>query len=119
MMKNDVYLIFAFLFISTLLSLTSCDECDGENPRARIVNNGSETASVQIKTSGGNTENINNVDGGASSEYKSYDAGEVTFTIAFDKEDIVEKVNMQACYEYDVVINSDNKITTSATDRNE
>ncbi len=55
------------------LGLTSCSkECEGENPRAFVQNNGIEKVSVQIKTSNGNTENINNIDPGKSSENKMH-----------------------------------------------
>ena len=61
--------------VIALLAVTefsSCKKCKGENPSARIVNNGTSKASVQIKTSGGNTVNLNNVDPGTSSAYASY-----------------------------------------------
>lgn len=99
--------------------LNSCKECDGENPRARVINNGTKEVSVQIKTSEGNTENLNNVVAGKTSDYRSYSAGKITFTISVDKVDYVQEVSMSSCYEYDIKIDSNNNITTTSTDRND
>jgi hypothetical protein len=101
------------------LSLNSCKDCDGENPRGRIINDGTKVVSVQIKTSGGNTENLNNVDAGITSDYRSYSAGKITFTISVDKIDYVKDVDMSSCYEYDIKIDSNNNISTISRDRND
>jgi len=111
------FVIAAFSLFA--LVLNSCIECDGENPRARIINNGTKEVSVQIKTSGGNTENLNNVDAGKTSDYRNYSPGIITFTLKVDKDEYVKEVEMGTCYEYDIEIDSDNNITTSSTDRND
>lgn len=100
-------------------SLSSCSKCKNEDPSARIINNGTEKASVQIKTSGGSTTNINNVDPGTSSDYASYAAGSVTFTITVSSNDYVETVQMEDCFNYDIAIDANNTITTTAVDRND
>lgn len=41
----------------------------------KITNNGTQNASVQLQTFGGNTITINNVAAGASSDYANYSAG--------------------------------------------
>jgi hypothetical protein len=114
-LKTAGVVLIAFLFI---ISLSSCKKCKGEAPRARIINNGTKVASVQIKTSDGNTENINNVDPGKSSDYRSYAPGEITFTITVDKATTVKAVQMTQCFEYNIAIDANNTITTSPTDRN-
>ncbi len=96
----------------------SCKKCKKEDPRARIINNGTQKASVQIKTSGGNTVNINNVDPGTSSPYSSYAAGIVTFTITVQNNNYPITVDMKQCYEYDIAIDNNNKITSLPIDRN-
>jgi hypothetical protein len=101
-----------------LFSLSSCKKCKGEDPRARITNNGTMVASVQIKTSNGNTENINNVAPSTTSEYKTYAAGDVIFTITIDKVTTVKTVSLAQCYEYNIAIDANNTITTTPTDRN-
>ena len=100
------------------LSISGCKKCKNEAPRARIVNNGTTVATVQIKTSDGNTVNINGVDPGTASAYASYGAGEITFTITVNKIAYVKVVPMGNCYEYDIAIDANNNITTSARDRN-
>ncbi len=75
-------------------------------------------ASVQIKTSDGNTVNINNVDASTASSYSSYAAGKITFTITVNKNNYVKEVTVSNCYEYDIAIDANNNITTTAKDRN-
>ena len=56
-------LLFAFVLIGAALLLTNCGKkCKGQDPQARIINNGTKNVSVQIKTTNGNTVSINNVD---------------------------------------------------------
>lgn len=107
------------LLLLSIVTLSSCDKCDGERPKARIINNGSDVASVQIKTSGGNTENLNNVPKGATSDFRSYEAGSVTFTVTVAKVEYIEQVPMSECHTYDIVIDANNNITTIATDKND
>ncbi|RYM34198.1 hypothetical protein ERX46_09580 [Brumimicrobium glaciale] len=115
--KSVLTLLFTVLF---MLTISSCKKCKNENPSARIINNGTEKVSVQIKTSGGNTVNINNVQANTSSKYESYAPGNVTFTIAVDNNgNFVEKVHMDDCYDYDIAIDKDNNISTFVIDRND
>ena len=93
-------------------------KCKGEVPRARITNNGSQKASVQVKTSGGNTININNVDPGTSSDYASYAPGTVTFTITINNVNYFKNTDISTCFQYDIVIDRANAITVNSTDRN-
>jgi hypothetical protein len=108
--------IVALMAASTFIS---CKKCSDEEPRAKITNKGTESVSVQIKTSGGNTENINNVSAGNSSEFRSYAPGTVTFTIAVNKKSFSQTVEMKNCFEYDVVIDGNNNIVSNPVDRNE
>lgn len=117
-MRTIRILAIALIATMTVASFSSCKKCKNEDPSARIVNNGTKKANVQIKTSGGNTTNINNVDPNTSSPYASYAAGAVTFTITVANNDYVETVQMSNCYNYDIAIDADNKITTTALDRN-
>lgn len=112
---------FALLLVIVLFS--SCSKkCKNEAPRARILNNGTSAASVQIKTSDGNTVNINNVDPKTASPHASYAAGKITFTITVTvsgtKTDFVKDVVVSNCYDYDISIDAGNVITTTAIDRN-
>lgn len=101
---------------------TSCGpECDGEQPRVRIVNNGTDKASVQVKTSGGNTENINNVQTGTTSEWTSFDAGVTEFRTVISNSGLPEDtltVTMTDCWEYEIRIDAADQVTSVPTDRN-
>lgn len=118
-MKTFQRMVLLALLCLSLISLGSCHKCKGEDPAARIINNGTHKASVQIKTSGGNTVNINNVDPSTTSEYSSYAAGETTFTITVSNIDYVTVVNMSDCFDYDIAIDQNNNITTTPIDRND
>ena len=113
-MKKLTFVIVAVLIA---LNITSCNKCDGEDPEARIVNNGTETASVQIKTTGGNTVNLNNIDPGEESEYVSYAPGEVVFTITVKQMELIDTVEMSTCYYYDIMIDSTDNINTISIER--
>lgn len=115
---TSLYLSLA-VFILTI-GFTSCsDKCKNEQPRARITNNGTDKASVQIKTSGGNTENINNIEVGQVSDWRSYAAGNVEFTVAIQgvSDPIVVIVNMTECWEYDILIDSLNNVSSVPYER--
>ena len=106
-----------------LATLISCNKCRKEDPRARVVNSGTENVSVHIETTGGNTININNIDAGQMSDYESYAEGLVEFTITVGNGgtsvNYVQSVEMETCYEYDIVLDANNNITSVPTDRNE
>lgn len=117
-MKTTKYLFLILLLAVATIGLNSCKKCKGEAPSARIINNGTEKASVQIKTSNGNTVNINNVDPGTASPYSSYAPGEIVYTITVNNADYVETVLMAECFDYEIAIDANNVITTAAIDRN-
>ena len=119
-MRTKLILPLFFGLLGLSLTSQACGKrCKNEDPRARIVNNGTASASVQIKTSGGNTENINNVMPGTFSEYRHYAPGFVIFTTTIDRQTYVDTVSMTTCFEYDIVIGPDNRILSVPTDRNE
>ncbi|GAA4355281.1 hypothetical protein GCM10023185_17970 [Hymenobacter saemangeumensis] len=112
------------LILTTGLALltfasTSCKKCKDENPRVRIANNGSQRASVQVQTSGGNTVNLNNVDPGVTSDYASYAPGNATFTLKVSGVDYAKTLDVRTCHEYTIAIDRANVITVSDTDRND
>ena len=110
--------LLLYLFLFALLASCS-DDCDNDAPRARINNNGTGKASVQIQTSGGNTENINNIEIGQTSAWNSYAPGQTEFTIAIQgvANDTSIVVDMSTCWEYDIVINSTNQISSTPRER--
>lgn len=118
-MKASKLLMTITLSVLSVIAINGCKKCSDEDPRARIINNGMQKASVQIKTSGGNTVNINNVDPSTSSSYSSYAAGQTTFTIKISNVDYVKTVDMSKCFEYDIAIDANNNITSIPVDRNQ
>ena len=114
-MKNLLVIILVGLFAITM---NSCKKCKNEDPRARILNNGTNKASVQIKTSGGNTVNINNISPGTYSDYNSFAAGQITFTVTVENIVSVKMFELSNCFDYDIAIDASNNITSAAFDRN-
>ena len=111
-------LIGGMMALMTLVIFNSCTKCSGEQPRARILNKGTKTADVQIKTSGGNIVNINGVAPGTTSAFSSFAPGSTTLTITVDKVNYVRIYPMAECFEYDIAIDANNNITSNASDRN-
>ena len=119
-MKN---LGIGFMALVFAVAISSCSKkCNNEQPRARVLNNGTSSVSVGIKTSNGNTVNINNVAPQSASPYASYAAGTITFTISITvngtKTDYIKDVTVGNCYDYDIAIDASNVITVKAIDRN-
>jgi len=109
----------ALLIAFAAFSMAACNNCKNEDPRARIVNNGTDKASVQIWTTGGNTENINNIEVGQTSDWRSFAAGATNFTVSIQGEaDTVLVVNMLNCFQYDINISAQNTVTAWSEDRN-
>lgn len=118
-MRIRNFLLLASMASSFSFATSGCSKkCKGEDPRARIINNGTQKASVQVKTSGGNTININNVDPGTSSDYANYSPGQVTFTITVSNVNYVKTTDISTCFQYDIAIDRANVITVNGTDRN-
>ena len=115
-LKLFLTIIIAGFFAVTMSSCSK--KCKDGDPQARIINNGTQNASVQIKTSNGNTVNIK-ADPGTTSPYTSYAAGQITFTIVVNSTPYVKIVDMSKCYDYDITIDANNHITTTADDRND
>lgn len=112
-------LLIVSLFLGLIsITFSSCKKkCKTNPPEARIINNGSTVASVQIKTSDGNTVNINNVNPGTSSAYASYAPGDIKFTITVNKTDYIQNVSVGYCYLYDIAIDSNNNISVTPIEK--
>ena len=112
---------YVALFISLIicLSFISCASCDGENPSVLLINNGTGKVDIQIKTSGGNTENMNNIQPGTSSDRRTFAPGDIEFIIAIQgvQDPIVYVLRAAFCNDYTVTINSDNSVTSSGEER--
>ena len=97
----------ALILVAIVLSigLQSCKKCKGEDPISRIVNNGTESVSVQIQTSGGKTVNINNILPGETSENKSFADGQIDYTISIgNMADVELSEMMKECWHSDTTV---------------
>jgi hypothetical protein len=114
-MKKAAFIIF----LCVAISFISCDSCEGENPSVQLINNGTGKADIQIKTSGGNTENINNIEPGTSSERRNFESGNIEFTISIQEVngDVVYVLQADYCHDYTVTINPDNTVSSSGDER--
>ena len=115
-MRKAAFLIAAFITIS--LVGIGCG-CDGENPSVVLTNNGTGKADIQVKTSGGYTVNINNVQPGTSSASETFAPGDIVFTIAIQgvADPIVYTLHSASCYDYIVTVNPDNSVTSAGNER--
>ena len=107
---------FSVLYIIFILFIGCSDTCENENPRVQLYNSGTGKADIQIKTSGGNTENINNIEPGSYSEKRSFDPGEIEFTITVQGVDdpIEYFLTIEYCTENLVIINEDNTVSAQS-----
>jgi len=114
-MKKNV--LFMFLFFLPVF-LTGCsDDCESEQPTVTLVNNGTAKADVQIKTSGGNTENINNIEVGMSSERRAFAPGMIEFTISIQgaNDPIEYQTTILNCNHYILTINNNHTVSLHVT----
>ncbi len=112
-MKKVVLLVLVSLLLFTIAC--SDDGCENQNPTVKLVNNGTGKADIQIKTSNGNTENINNIEPGTSSARRSFAPGDIEFTISIQgkADPVVYMLTTLFCNDYTVTINEDNTVTSS------
>jgi hypothetical protein len=103
----------------SLIFLTAGCGCKGESPTVTLVNNTATKANIQIKTSNGNTENINNVDPGWRSAARPFASGSIEFTIAIQGvvDPIVYTLPVGDCTDYVLLINADNTVSVQRKDR--
>ena len=110
MKKTTIMLLIVFVAL-----IVGCsDDCESQNPTVKLTNNGTDNADIQIKTSGGNTENINGVEPGTTSEKRSFAPGKIEFTISIkgEPEPIVYELVTVYCHDYTVKINEDNSVSS-------
>ncbi len=72
-------ILFILVGLSMVWGLFGCDP--EKPPKFRVKNDRGADASLQVKTSGGNTININNVKPGTLSAYQDVAAGKTDITV--------------------------------------
>lgn len=108
--------LISVLYISLLLVFfSSCKKCNNENPSARVVNNGTAEASLQITASDGDVVAISDLGKGVISSEKSYASGSTTIVGTIENQQLNETVEMIECTAYDITITSENKIMVFST----
>lgn len=99
-----------FLGLVTLMVFTSCAKCNNEAPTARVLNNGTAEANLQIISSDGDIIAITDLPNGSISSVKSYSPGTTTVNCSIEGIQLTETVNMVECFTYDITISGENKI---------
>lgn len=77
--------LISIISVCLFLGVISCSS-DPKPPQFRVKNDRSTNASLQVKTSDGNTININNVAPGSTSAYQGVAAGVVDITVSIQGE---------------------------------
>jgi hypothetical protein len=93
--------------------LTLADPCSGNNPRARLTNNGSINFDLEILTLDGILLNHEyNITPGSSTSWLHFVPGEVIFSVTNNSiEDEKLVYEMLTCMEFDMEIDVDNQLT--------
>ena len=107
--------ITVLLSIFFLMIFSSCNKCNNENPTARVVNNGTSSANLEITASDGELVSITDLGAGLISSSESYSPGTTTVNCIIDGIQLTEKVEMSECKSYDITINSENVIVVFST----
>lgn len=107
-MKN---VIIGLLCLTLALGIIGCSEPN--DPAFRIKNDRLNKANVQLKTSGGNTININDVLSGQITAYQSVSRGQITVTAVIQNEPESPSISFYAINDarYTIEIQSGNKPT--------
>ena len=112
---NDTEVLEADLE-SNLTSLAFDNNCANDLPKTRLINNGSIAFQLQVISEDGVPEiTIPNIGPGVTTSWNNFNTGDMLFSVT-NSEPMVsdEKVNIQmdTCMGYEIVINSNNQITS-------
>ena len=83
---NRITLAITVLLITCCIAACSTDP--DTDPRFRVRNERNGKVNMQVKTSSGNTININDVQGGSTSGYQNTTAGTITATATIQGESV-------------------------------
>lgn len=110
----------AFVLGLTILMVfaNSCQKCNNDDPTARVLNNGTSEANLQITSADGDIISITDLPNGSISSVKSYAPGTTTINGTIEGLPLTGSVSMSECKSYDITINGDNKIVIFAHDIN-
>lgn len=107
-----------FLFFSSIIFCVSCEECDNENPRARVTNMSEKNIDVTIQIESGAVNNIKNIEPGKSSRYTDYSPGNIIYSIiSKNNKNLAKTVEMDFCTDYEILIQEDLTINVIVDNR--
>lgn len=87
--------------------------CVGENPKARLTNNSNLVANLEIFDENGVLVNHEyDLQPGETSDWKDFNAGEVSFKISTTASEKAITIDMVNCSAYDVTIDENNHLNT-------
>lgn len=97
------------------------DPCSGQDPQARLTNNGTVSVTLQIATTDGTVlHTVQSLAPGNTSSYLSFAEGDIIFSVEKNTTGLGdEKVvyDMNQCMSFDIEVDTDNYLT-SATPQN-
>jgi hypothetical protein len=82
-------------FVVLGIAILACG-CSNDPPQFRVMNQNQAKANVQVKTTGGNTININDVQPGKATEYQSANEGLIEATASIQGEQVSPSVSFVA-----------------------
>lgn len=97
-MKNVVFLLISIIFMGAFIG------CSEEAPSVRVYNERSTKANVQIKSSTGNTINLNDVEAGQTTVFQNVTEGGMECTAVIQSEAISPTIVFNAANDYNYTI---------------
>jgi hypothetical protein len=110
--------VISLSLVALLFLVNSCNKCNNDDPTARVVNNGTSAANLQITSFDGNIVSITDLEKGFISSENSYAPGTATLSGSIEGIQLTETLDMSECTAYDVTITSDNKIVVFSQNKN-
>lgn len=96
------------------LTISSCKKCKNSNPRARIVNNWSQSAKVKISTIDGIFFFENEVAPNSTTSYYNISPMQVEVTLSVGGTvNFKNSIKLSNCNDYDIVISNENNFSFS------
>ena len=95
-------------------SVASVSTCNGEDPKAKITNNGTIDINLEIYNENGVLIGYEyGIEPGEHSDWSTFAAGETTFVVSNANADKVVVLDMDTCMVYAMVIGTNNQLTSS------
>lgn len=105
-MKYVNWMILCMFFF-----MGSCNKCDGDDPTARIINNGTGNVNITLTDSDGKVNYIAEFTKETVSDYQSYASGKVKVHYIITGEiDTTSTIALHSCKRYDITINNENEL---------